>query len=73
MGTRRDGPVECVEFVEQLQMERRSGLAVDFATGPGLHGHRLVDLPEDAFINRVDCSEWISSSTFFFNRDGKLS
>lgn len=43
LGGGRDGPVECVEFVEELQMERRSGLAVDFATGAGLHRHDLQE------------------------------
>lgn len=34
-----NGPVKYVDFVEELQMERRGGLAVDFAAGASLHSH----------------------------------
>lgn len=36
---RGNGPVKCVDFVEELQMERCGGLAVDLAAGTSLHGH----------------------------------
>lgn len=40
---KENGPVKCVEFVEELEMERCCGLAVDFAARTGLHGHGSGD------------------------------
>lgn len=58
-----NGPVKCVEFVEEFQMERCCGLAVDFAARTGLHGHDS-EVEDEVINNGVDGLEWVSSSSF---------
>lgn len=55
--------MKCVEFVEEFQMERCCGLAVDFAARTGLHGHDS-EVEDEVINNGVDGLEWVSSSSF---------